>query len=164
MFECVRKSEAYRGYSRHRAGKNHMHISSFQIESYKSFLLTQEIHLTSSFNVIVGKNNAGKTAIIEALSSRFENKPHLNTNLRRNEPPIRSVSLVNIRFILNKKELIEILSDNMRQFYVPASRGAPMDRYFEKFCNAINEDNTIKCIVSSEGVMSSSLVIQLCKT
>src|SRR2546427_80281 len=53
-----------------------MHISSFRVENYKSFRATEEIRTAPGFNVIVGQNNAGKTALMEALSLSGGNKPH----------------------------------------------------------------------------------------
>jgi AAA15 family ATPase/GTPase len=55
-----------------------MYIARFQIKNYKSFLSSQEIELTSGFNVVVGQNNAGKTALVEALSLHFDNKHHIS--------------------------------------------------------------------------------------
>ncbi len=53
-----------------------MYIARFKIENYKSFLSSQELDLTPGFNVVVGPNNVGKTALVEALSLRFDNRPH----------------------------------------------------------------------------------------
>src|SRR2546425_5487287 len=53
-----------------------MSISTFQVENYKSFKSSGEIRFTAGFNVIVGRNNAGKSALIEALSLQFTERPH----------------------------------------------------------------------------------------
>ncbi len=53
-----------------------MRIKTFEIDHYKSFLASGEIYLTDGFNVIVGQNNVGKTALAEAISLRFGNHPH----------------------------------------------------------------------------------------
>jgi AAA15 family ATPase/GTPase len=50
-----------------------MHISTFKITDYKSFLETQVISLQSGINIVVGPNNAGKTALLEAVSLRGTN-------------------------------------------------------------------------------------------
>jgi AAA15 family ATPase/GTPase len=55
-----------------------MYIAKFQVQNYKSFLSSQEVNLTSGFNVVVGQNNAGKTALVEALSLHFDNKYHMS--------------------------------------------------------------------------------------
>ena len=46
-----------------------MYMSRFQILNYKSFLETTEIEFKPGFNVITGKNSAGKTSLLEALTT-----------------------------------------------------------------------------------------------
>jgi recombinational DNA repair ATPase RecF len=53
-----------------------MRICSFKIKNYKSFLEPRELPLEEGFNLIVGQNNVGKTALLEALSLGFIGKPH----------------------------------------------------------------------------------------
>lgn len=55
-----------------------MHISKFQLNNFKSYLASSEIELSPGFNIIVGQNNVGKTALLEALRLNFGGiaKPH----------------------------------------------------------------------------------------
>src|SRR5829696_4121152 len=53
-----------------------MHIATLQVNNYKSFSSSEEIRFEPGFNVIVGQNNVGKTALVEALSLQFRDKPH----------------------------------------------------------------------------------------
>ncbi len=53
-----------------------MHLSSFRVTNYKSFHDSEKVHFEPGFNVIVGRNNVGKTALSEAISLRFLDKPH----------------------------------------------------------------------------------------
>ncbi len=54
-----------------------MYISSIQIENYKSFRKSEVIELSEGFNVIVGANNVGKTALLECLTLRIaQEEPH----------------------------------------------------------------------------------------
>lgn len=53
-----------------------MYISKFQLRNYKSFDEPAPIELKSGFNVITGQNNAGKTALLSALSLNFSSIPH----------------------------------------------------------------------------------------
>ncbi len=55
-----------------------MRIKSMQVENYKSFAISPNILLEPEFNIVVGENNTGKTALLEALSTKFQNKPHRN--------------------------------------------------------------------------------------
>jgi predicted ATPase len=53
-----------------------MHISRFKVYNYKSFRESQDLELRPGFNVIVGQNDAGKTALLQAISLRFVLDPH----------------------------------------------------------------------------------------
>jgi AAA15 family ATPase/GTPase len=56
-----------------------MHISRFSVKNYKSFNQASELEFTTGINIITGQNNAGKTALLEALSSKFLHIPHKST-------------------------------------------------------------------------------------
>jgi AAA15 family ATPase/GTPase len=53
-----------------------MHISKFQLFNYKSFQDSGLLEFTQGINIIVGQNNAGKTALLEALTLNFSDVPH----------------------------------------------------------------------------------------
>lgn len=53
-----------------------MKVLTARITNYKSYLDSGEIEFDSGMNVVVGKNDAGKSAFIEALSLAFTAKPH----------------------------------------------------------------------------------------
>lgn len=53
-----------------------MKIVSARLKNYKSYLDSGVTELSPSFTVIVGQNDAGKTAFLEGVSSRLTNNPH----------------------------------------------------------------------------------------
>jgi predicted ATP-dependent endonuclease of OLD family len=53
-----------------------MRLVSFRISNYKGFHDSGEIQLDTGFNVIVGKNDAGKTSLLEALSLQITSEHH----------------------------------------------------------------------------------------
>ncbi|MBD2167932.1 AAA family ATPase [Calothrix membranacea FACHB-236] len=53
-----------------------MYISKFQISNYKSYLDSGLLEFNPDMNIIVGQNNAGKTALLEALTLNFNDIPH----------------------------------------------------------------------------------------
>jgi predicted ATPase len=127
-----------------------MHIVSFQVENYKSFLSTQEIHLTPGFNIIVGENNAGKTALVEALNLKRFHDPHrsLETVPTRTSK-YDATSKIIVSFELSRKELIALLS-RFDKFYVrrlqPSTNASA---HLERFTNALSERNIIKSVFHS---------------
>lgn len=56
-----------------------MRISCFRIKNYKSFNDSGEILLAPGMNIVTGQNNAGKTALLQALELRSPYKEHLST-------------------------------------------------------------------------------------
>jgi ABC-type cobalamin/Fe3+-siderophores transport system ATPase subunit len=66
-----------------------MYLRSISIRNYKSYLDSGDIRFDPGFNVIVGQNDSGKSALLEAASLRFEQRPHLSlkTVPNRDEPP-----------------------------------------------------------------------------
>ena len=54
-----------------------MQITKFRVSNYKSFNQpASSIEFTNGINVITGQNNAGKTALLETMSFRFNPNPH----------------------------------------------------------------------------------------
>ncbi|MGG6295283.1 AAA family ATPase [Leptolyngbya sp. AN02str] len=87
-----------------------MYISKLQIYNYKSFYESEEVEFTPGFNIIVGQNNAGKTALVEALSLKFDNKPHRSFKTApREESNLTSKSRVSITLGFGPKEALQIL-------------------------------------------------------
>lgn len=53
-----------------------MNLKTVLVQNYKSIANSEILSLSKGINVIVGKNNSGKTSFLEALSGNFKNKPH----------------------------------------------------------------------------------------
>src|SRR5690349_164006 len=118
-----------------------MRIASFQINNYKSFLSTEETQLSREFNVIVGQNNAGKTALLEIVGLHFSSKPHRSqkTILSRGDVP-DSRSLIDICFVLDPDELRSILISHFPKFYVQTENLQHTEYYARQFIETISED------------------------
>lgn len=98
-----------------------MYISSFRIENFKSFLDTGTVNLTPGFNVIVGQNNVGKTALIQALSRTGGHVPHRSTKTAPSSTIINSMpSSVTLTLALSNEELIDILPTSMPNLFLRA--------------------------------------------
>jgi energy-coupling factor transporter ATP-binding protein EcfA2 len=94
-------------------GEIEMFIESIEIENYKSYSQSEKIKFVQGFNVVVGANNAGKTALIEALSIKFVNKPHRSLKTIPTpgaKPP--GDSKVHIRFEIPQEEFQDLLWEN----------------------------------------------------
>ncbi|MBI2771139.1 MAG: AAA family ATPase [Burkholderiales bacterium] len=88
-----------------------MLIANVRIENYKCYLDTTEVELGHAFNVIVGRNDVGKSAFVEALSLKQISKPHRSLATLPNaddRPPAQS--RVSVTFSLTAADVLSILS------------------------------------------------------
>ncbi|MEM7334866.1 MAG: AAA family ATPase, partial [Chloroflexota bacterium] len=121
-----------------------MFITNLKIVHYKSFLNSGEIHFRQGVNVIVGKNNAGKTALFETLSLSFENKPHLSEETK---PQFNSVlntqSFIEIECQFEIDELEEVFQENKQHgLYTKMGHSNPRTTA-ENFLSWVEEDRRI---------------------
>lgn len=89
-----------------------MQITKIRVENYMCFRDSSEITISQGLNVIVGKNNAGKTAILEALRLAGPSKPFRNriTNPDRSSRTLNPTSVIHIGFKMTKREMLFELS------------------------------------------------------
>ena len=95
-----------------------MKIESAKVSNYKSFREPTECNLSGGFNIVVGKNNVGKTALLEALSLQFQPKPHRGGHQQRGHP-VDPISLVEVTFSVTGKELERELLRATPSFHFP---------------------------------------------
>jgi predicted ATPase len=91
-----------------------MYLSNFQLVNYKSFRDSGVLEFKPGINIIVGTNNSGKTALLEALSLSFEN--HIHKTLTTFPSP--SDTIANFRSCCQlslsvKKESLRFFIDNL---------------------------------------------------
>lgn len=100
-----------------------MRIVSIQIENYKSFRSSEEIVFSPGFNVIVGKNNSGKTALVEGLSLKFNHKPHTSlVSVPYNGSPHDMNSLVTMKISVSREEAMKVLLEKNTTFQIPQTK------------------------------------------
>jgi len=106
-----------------------MWIKAIRVMSYKSFVDSGDIEFQSGFNVIVGQNNAGKSALAQAISLKFSNAPHksLETSPRRSLY-LSKESNVDTQFEMTFDELIDWLPRDNKQFYFPLPDDDPTSK------------------------------------
>ena len=94
-----------------------MYISRFQILNYKSYLKTAEIEFKPGFNVVTGKNNAGKTSLLEALTLQFDGNPHRTVEtVPYPGAPTPNMSVVRFALSIGRKELVRLIGDGQQRF------------------------------------------------
>ncbi len=124
-----------------------MYIAKFQVENYKSFLSTQELTLTPGFNVIVGPNNVGKTALVEALGLRFNNNSHRSMKtIPHPEMPSLVTSTVTIAFQLAEAEAGELLMNARSNLRVPLRDGEDPGNEAARFLAMLRSPGVLQCV------------------
>jgi len=127
-----------------------MFISRFQINNYKCYLTPPPLELTPGINIITGQNDAGKTALLEALSLRFHLIPHLSPKTVPN-PMCKAIaeSSAVVDLTVSRQELIELLVTQFPRFNVPFDSRVPTftstserDQYFHTFLNELFARNS----------------------
>src|SRR4051812_7419549 len=99
-----------------------MHVTSLTVQNYKSFASAGPLTFRTGFNVNVGQNNVGKTALLEALSLGIGSQPHrsLVTVPTPMSTPL-PISSVQMTLRLDRGELSDILATQVPQFWAPAA-------------------------------------------
>jgi predicted ATPase len=143
-----------------------MHISKFQLFNYKSFQDSGLLEFTQGINIIVGQNNAGKTALLEALTLNFGDVPH--RSIKTLKTPLstldNTLSKSKIYIYLEKKEL-RLMIDQYLPLIIPMeanmeANGEKAEKTVNKFIEWMNQDNDVKFLVS----LSSNNVIDVANT
>jgi AAA15 family ATPase/GTPase len=121
-----------------------MKIVKIQIENYKSFFNPTKMIFSPGFNIIVGKNNSGKTALTEILSLDFEDHPHKSpTTLPNERTSIKNLrSKIILTIEINHKELQEIISNEGKDFFLVRRRHDVADlTEIKNFKESFNSDS-----------------------
>lgn len=121
-----------------------MHISSVQITSFKSYRESNTLELSTGFNIVTGQNNAGKTALLEALRGSIENKPHRSqaTVPRPGSPPSASPAIT-LAVVLKQEELADSAFDHI-SICIPTHSQTQHEAGTRVILNKILEQTSIK--------------------
>jgi predicted ATP-dependent endonuclease of OLD family len=122
-----------------------MYLSKFRVQNYKSFSNSGEIEFKPGINIIVGQNNSGKTALLEALViGNVESKPH-----KLSEKPLKQYLWEDnsTEAETKAKKLPKIKAT----IFMPPNELCALDRKFVKvpFTNNINKDTSLGLMLSS---------------
>jgi predicted ATPase len=93
-----------------------MYFNEIEIENYKCYNKKVSLKLEKGINIIFGKNNVGKTALLEALSLTFEDNPHnsLATFPKPNRPN-ETKPKVTINFTIDRERLRDLFQFSLSQ-------------------------------------------------
>jgi predicted ATPase len=114
--------------SRERIGCYVVLLTRFRVSNYKSFRQSEELSFGPGFNVLVGQNNSGKSALLEALRLEVGPHPHRSTSA---VPVVGGHPLqrceVSFTFRIDRSELHRLFPTHLRELWLfaGASTSAP---------------------------------------
>ncbi|WP_081085099.1 ATP-dependent nuclease [Burkholderia territorii] len=132
-----------------------MFISGVTIENFRSFPAKVEVTFSPGMNLILGENNAGKSAILEAFSlNEIPYNPHLSMETKPFEDvAISGVVRVGFRFVVKKDELFRFLGKTVL-FPIPESFTVVQD--FTSYLKSLSEFRfAVTCSVADNRKWSS---------
>jgi len=128
-----------------------VHISGFQVQNYKSFADSNALSFTPGFNVIVGQNNVGKTALLQAMGLRQPSQPHRSlVTIPRADVPPPPQSLFHATFEVEAAELDIIFKYSTSTFLVPIVGGETPSAAMHRFLTTIGATCTIQVTFQGE--------------
>ncbi|MGC2945498.1 ATP-dependent nuclease [Burkholderia ambifaria] len=115
-----------------------MFISGVTIENFRSFPGKVEVNFSPGMNLILGENNAGKSAILEAFSvNEVPYNPHLSAETKPFEDvAIDSVVRVGFRFTVKKDDLFRFLG---KYFLFPIPESFTLVQDFSAYLRSLSE-------------------------
>ncbi len=129
-----------------------MQLAKAQIRNYKSIHNSDWFTLSPGFNVFLGTNNAGKTAVAEALSLNFGNKLHRSPKTAPStDTVLRGKSEVFVSFSLEQNELLEYLLSTNNKFHLPCGDFSDGNAAVENFKRQTAGTNVINCKFEGDG-------------
>jgi hypothetical protein len=100
-----------------------MYVSEFAVRNYKSFDTVPSTKLGPGFNIIIGANDMGKTALLEALSLQLSNNPHRSfVTMPNRQLTDLGFSVVEVSFTWSGEEVISILENRIKNFKLPRTQ------------------------------------------
>ncbi|WP_337967148.1 AAA family ATPase [uncultured Flavobacterium sp.] len=146
-----------------------MYITKFNLQNYKSFYSTNDVELNAGINIITGQNNAGKTALLQALSLDFRGNPHKSSKtIQTIQSTFSQKSTLNIELSVSKKEIkIFFLNHNIPggQFFMNQLKNGDInlfdlnnDRFFDSYFD--NDINKILCVIENGQLKSSAFHLE----
>lgn len=137
-----------------------MHLKNVVIENYKSFLGPQTIEFSPGFNVLVGANNAGKTALLELISLKFENRAHrsLETIPQKGGISNLGTSSVQINWTISTQQLRQLLSNISPTFYIQKGREESPEEITRRVMDAFAlEEVNIRCKYKPDSIVFAKI-------
>jgi predicted ATPase len=100
-------------------------IESVQVRNYKCFLDSGELVLGPGLNIFVGKNDVGKSALVEALGGQLQSRPHRSIRTQpTTQHQVQSDSCAETRYAFTAAEF-QLMLSRQSTVVIPKQDGDP---------------------------------------
>lgn len=136
-----------------------MYLSKVKVNNYKSFLESSEMVFAPGINIIIGPNNAGKTALLEAINLNFRNKPHISerTKPHKESGIATEVSSVDFTITIDTEDDLVGAFDLHMLIKIPQPAEISMEDAIRRFNESIDSRVDINARVVGGGLEVSSI-------
>jgi hypothetical protein len=131
-----------------------MKLKILQLNNYKSFFDSSQLSLEPGFNLVVGANNVGKTALLEAMSLNFASHPHrsiLTIPWPGAQPAPNST--VQATFQLDPGEAKDLLIDATEFFTIPSPTEPNDINQAHRWLNGFDSSDLLVVGLKGEGYL-----------
>ncbi len=136
-----------------------MRITNFRVRNYKSFFDSGDITFRPGFNVIVGRNNVGKTALLQALGSQVGSVPHKSL---RTSPlsgiPASGPSLFTVTFEVGETEMLNLMRYQIGSFWLPTGDNVSPVEAIENFTSQVREPIRVEATFADGTTQPANIV------
>jgi predicted ATPase len=132
----------------------------FHVSNFKSYLDSGRLPLTSGMTVVVGRNSAGKSALLDALGLRFMGRPHRSLkSLPHPGDAEDPVSRVHLQARCPGPELKRTFLQSNSQYYFPWPKGTTQSEsnarpFIERLFSAEVVSCKLEALASKDSVAS----------
>src|SRR5216683_5347526 len=103
-----------------------MRLESFRLQNHMCFFDTGPLTLAEGFNLIVGVNNVGKSALLQAMQANFVgDSTRSPRTYRQGTEVLNPISKADVSIALSGYELRHLLLLSGATFLIPVAQGIP---------------------------------------
>jgi len=136
-----------------------MRITNFRVRNYKSFFDSEDIVFRPGFNVIVGRNNVGKTALLQALGLQAGSVPHKSFRTSPSSGiPALGPSLFTVTFELGKTEMLNLMRYQIGSFWLPERDNLSPREAINTFKTRVGDPICVEAIFADGNIQEANII------
>lgn len=122
-----------------------MLITKFELKNFMAFQDSGILHFGSGINVVIGRNNVGKSAFLKALSLRIDNQPHKSIMTVPDKNGISRLgrSEMQITLSFDKSVIKKLITQSDGTILIPSAGGHDLEQH-KNFIEWLKRDENVE--------------------